>query len=181
MAHALDRCLELRRFQFRLLGCKSLYHLGRKVWEPAKIEGLRHAPFYPIPADKPNKTTPKQVPESSRRSGCRDPLRHHTTPIQPFKQRLELCPRQPHRAILHLRPGEVAQFQNLVDHHHASLAPWPLEPVARPWLTQTRIFSRSPRLDRKTTVSPERGSSFNALCTSSAKAFVGKTVPRTVF
>ena len=53
---ALHRGLEPGRFQRRLLGCKGLHNLGRKVRKLAEIEGLRHAPFYPIRARKPNKT-----------------------------------------------------------------------------------------------------------------------------
>ena len=50
----LDRKLELYRR-------KGLRHLGRQVWELAEIEGLRHAPSYPIRDRKPNKTTPKST------------------------------------------------------------------------------------------------------------------------
>jgi hypothetical protein len=56
---ALNARLKLRGFQYRLLGGKGLHHLGRQVRELAEIEGLRHAPFYPIRDRKPNKTTSK--------------------------------------------------------------------------------------------------------------------------
>jgi len=32
-----------------------------RIWELAEIEGLRHAPSYPIRDRKPNKTTPKST------------------------------------------------------------------------------------------------------------------------
>lgn len=55
---AFDRGLEPGGLQRLVLRCKGRHHLGREVRKAAQIEGLRHGPFYPIPAGKPNKTTP---------------------------------------------------------------------------------------------------------------------------
>jgi hypothetical protein len=58
---ALDGRIEPGRFQRRVLSLELPHHLGRKVGEPAEIEGLRHAPFYPIRAGKPNKTRAERI------------------------------------------------------------------------------------------------------------------------
>ena len=86
----------------------------------------------------------------------------------PGKQRFKLHPRQPHDPIANLRPGKTTLFQPLVNHHDPALAPWPLGPVARPWLTQNKTLTRSPRLDRNTTITSAFGAKPNSACASEA-------------
>ena len=87
----------------------------------------------------------------------------------PGKQRLELHPRQPHDPIANLRPGKTTLLQPLVNHHDPALAPWPLGLVAPPWLTQNSSFTRSPRLDRNTTITPVFGAKPSSACAIEAK------------
>src|SRR6185437_4375953 len=72
------------------------------------------------------------VPQSCRLyrrwclSRCVNPL-----PIQPFQQGRELCSRQPHHAVVHVRPAELAILKPLGEQAHAGAIPVnQLDPVS---------------------------------------------------
>jgi len=62
------------------------------------------------------------------------------------------------------RQGKATLFQPFVNHHDSALAPWSLGPMARPWLTQNKTFTRSTRLNRNTTITPAFGAKPNSAC-----------------
>ncbi len=79
-------------------------------------------------------------------------------PIEPGRQRFELGVVQRHQSVLDSGPDEGCILEPLAGHHQARLAPWSLGPVARPWLTQCKSFSRSGLCERNTNAVPVNGS-----------------------
>ena len=96
---------------------------------------------------------------SCRRERTAHPRLPHPAPIETLEQRLKLRARKAHHPIAYRGPGETALFEALRRQHQT-----------RPVPSHHSTLTRSARLGRNTTTTPENGSSPSSCSTNATRA-----------